>query len=460
MQYHVATKTVEEYLIAFPIQMEEVDKIIGIPTFAATNKVITALKTNCIAMDDERSGLGKLHCVMDSAHMEAGQVGVIASIDPGPITYAGLVDQAAKDNYLIEYHARKALWIADTNLKEAAKRFIFSRIDVQYLGQLAHPVTKFKGITIIDLIDYLRLEYPPQPEEVLLQEALLMEDWDPNNHIETLFTTVKEGIETLLQMEAIEVNQMAKLSIKFVYNAIQKTGQFPHACEKWKALPPIERETFRQIRVFFGNKYKVYDAQQNSLHQVGVANSVQLQDLQQATSDGFTSVRDQQVQQANFNTRILQMVQARNNDEMDDAATAFSALTVHSALKDKRIEDLEARLRSSSTITTQGSTVGTPGSTGTGTPARGTGRGRGRGRGDRTGGKGRGYRSRSDGPANFTKNGPYWDNDNYCWSCGYDCAINHDSGSCNRQADGHQVAATGNNPMGGSIKDKQFSKWK
>jgi hypothetical protein len=135
---------------------------------------------------------------------------------------------------------------------------------------------------------------------------------------------------------------------------------------------------------------------------------------------------------------------------LDDAATAFSAMTAHSALKDRRIEELEAQksqLRSSSNTTIPPFRGGNPG--------RGGGAGRGAGRG-----RGRGsYRARSDGPPNSTKTGPYWPNDNYCWTHGYDCA-KHGSRSCEYQAPGHQVTATGGTPMGGSIKDKEFSKWK
>jgi hypothetical protein len=46
MQYKTTPKTVEEYLTAFPIQMEDVDTVIGRPTFTKANKVMVALKTN------------------------------------------------------------------------------------------------------------------------------------------------------------------------------------------------------------------------------------------------------------------------------------------------------------------------------------------------------------------------------------------------------------------------------
>jgi hypothetical protein len=42
MQYQIATKTVEEYLSAFPINMEEVDKVIG--RFTKVNRVTVAFK--------------------------------------------------------------------------------------------------------------------------------------------------------------------------------------------------------------------------------------------------------------------------------------------------------------------------------------------------------------------------------------------------------------------------------
>jgi hypothetical protein len=235
------------------------------------------LKTNCISIEDERSNLGKLHCIIDSTHMEAGGVGVVPSINPGPITFEGLADtQAAKDTYLIAYYAQKELSVADKNLKEAAKRFLMSRIDPTYLQELAHGVTEFKAVSVEDLICYLQDEYPPEPEEVLAQEQLLQKDWDPNNHFESLFDSVKKGVETLLQMDAIDFDNMGKTSVKYIYNAIRSTGQFDPACFKWKALPPDERATLQQIRAYFGIKFKVYDAQRNSLHQAGVANIVQL----------------------------------------------------------------------------------------------------------------------------------------------------------------------------------------
>jgi hypothetical protein len=252
-------------------------------------------------------------------------------------------------------------------------------------------------------------------------------------------------------MGAIESEDYSRTCVHYIYNVIRKTGQFDPACFKWKALPSDERATLRQIIIYFGDKYKVYDAQRLSLHQAGVANSVQLQEQHQAARDEIRTLREDQ---ADFNTALIHMVQDKTDGGLDDAATTFSAMTMNLALKDRRIKELEAQnsqLRSSSNTTI-------PPFQGGGNPGRGGGAGRGAGRGR---GRGRGcgsYRARSDGPPNSTKTGPYWPNDNYYWTHGYDCAKNHDSRSCEYQAPGHQVSATGGTPMGGSIKDKEFSK--
>jgi hypothetical protein len=88
--------------------MEDIDKLIGQPTFTTANKVvIVALKTNCIAMEDDRSKLGKLHCIMDTAHLEAGNVTILASTDPCPLSFDGLITTTDRDTHLINYRAQR-----------------------------------------------------------------------------------------------------------------------------------------------------------------------------------------------------------------------------------------------------------------------------------------------------------------------------------------------------------------
>jgi hypothetical protein len=62
-----------------------------------------------------------------------------------------------------------------------------------------------------------------------------------------------------------------------------------------------------------------------------------------------------------INASVLQMVAARSTtggDGIDDNATAFSALTASSAVKDRRIIDLELQLRRANTNPTPPPTGG------------------------------------------------------------------------------------------------------
>jgi hypothetical protein len=124
MNWNYKVLTPEEYLEKISIKAEEIPPVVGQPTLVASNVVITALKTNCIAMDDDRSALGKVHCMMDSSSMEANKTKILASKDPGELTYTGLATEALRAGHLASYSRKKSFWESDKNLKEACKRFI------------------------------------------------------------------------------------------------------------------------------------------------------------------------------------------------------------------------------------------------------------------------------------------------------------------------------------------------
>jgi hypothetical protein len=136
------------------------------------------------------------------------------------------------------------------------------------------------------------------------------------------------------------------------YAAIRNSGQFEKDCIKWKALPDKDKKTSKQCWTFFGKSYNIYS--QNSLALACVANSVQqVQELEQATRNGFISISERQEEQDAvnatqdaINASVLQMVASRSTVGVVDNATAFPAMTVSSAVKDRRIEELELQFSS------------------------------------------------------------------------------------------------------------------
>jgi hypothetical protein len=147
-------------------------------------------------------------------------------------------------------------------------------------------------------------------------------------------------------------------------------------------------------------------------------------------------------------------------DGIDDNSPAFSASTGSSAVKDRRIIDLDLQLRRANTSPTPPPTGGVSAFPWRGGGVRGSSRGcrRGGGRCGR-GGSNKGDRSKADGPENMSKNSRYWNADTYCWTCGYDSSKNNDCSTCTHQEPGHESAATVFKAMGGSIKEKEYSRW-
>jgi hypothetical protein len=99
-----------------------------------------------------------------------------------------------------------------------------------YFQALSDSITEFKNVTIIELIEHITTKYPPRQEEMNAVKATLREQWDPTNHIENLFQSVKQGTDTLLLMKSISTKEWDKTFIKYAYSAISNSGQFDNAC--------------------------------------------------------------------------------------------------------------------------------------------------------------------------------------------------------------------------------------
>jgi hypothetical protein len=166
MNYNITVLSPEEYLERFPMQAEEVPRVIGKPKFVSAYKVIAALKKNCVRMKDTRSKVGKLHCIMDSTAHKENKTAIVASTDPGEIDFTGLEKEEQRAVYMTKYCRQKAHWEADENIKEACKTFILSRFEPVYFQVLADPITEFKNVTVKEIIKHITTKYPPEPEEV------------------------------------------------------------------------------------------------------------------------------------------------------------------------------------------------------------------------------------------------------------------------------------------------------
>ena len=66
--------------------------------------------------------------------------------------------------------------------------------------------------------------------------------------------------------------------IKALYMAVQKTKKFIKVRAKWRRKTAGDRATEAQARTYFKEAYGIYDEGCDSLHEVGVANNVVMQE--------------------------------------------------------------------------------------------------------------------------------------------------------------------------------------
>jgi hypothetical protein len=66
--------------------------------------------------------VGRLHCIVNSQHLEQRGIGIPPSVNPGTPTFVGLVDALARENYMLDHTARLAQWQADCNVKKSMQK--------------------------------------------------------------------------------------------------------------------------------------------------------------------------------------------------------------------------------------------------------------------------------------------------------------------------------------------------
>ena len=90
--------------------------------------------------------------------------------------------------------------------------------------------------------------------------------------------------------------------------AIRNTKQFTKACAHWKRKPPGERATEIQFRIYFCDKYEVFNAERDALHDIGVANNAKLQEKLDRTQAQVTEMSSKLLAQSVLRRNIIPLL--------------------------------------------------------------------------------------------------------------------------------------------------------
>ena len=456
-----AGKSIKDIMEDFVKKQNDLQKVIGKPSFTTTKPVMDAVEINLLHMHDGRDiQFGKLHLIEDTSQLPNGPAAqVVPSVDRGqPAPYVHPTTIRQRQNYLHQFRRDQEYYLNDKNVEEAMKKFIIGNFDEVYFDELKDDRFGYKGITTRDLLDLLIADYPATPEERAAVRKLIEADWDPNQNIVKLFSYLKKHLTTLAKMQGRATYTNDEF-IEAVYMAIVKTKQFTKACVKFQRLPAAQRNTEALVRTYFKDVYEIFDVERDSFHELGIANNVVMTERlnsleaenaafkQELASQGATSKQYQDIfAHAMSMTRGTEADSDRDDGTLQTQWSAFSASQASQAARsDSQFADLSRRLEQC--MASRG--TGTPPPTTIDTNS------------NKNGGKKRKGRPLSDGPEGVTKTKKFYKSTNVCHSCGYDVSKQHDSCNCRSKKEGHIDSHTGDNPQpGANQKDKQFSKWK
>ena len=391
--------TVDKILEAFPIQ--SIPRINGEPTYESVNNLARALKTNAASIATHLGGaqLGHLTlCVSPAVYATLSQTPFPPPQNPGPIFIApaGTAPVIAAAERLFNERARQhALYHA---VDRALKRQLIEAVDRTFIKARENRVTGFANATTLDLLTHLFFTYGRiTPHDLEENDKRFKKQWDANMPFETLVEQIDDAVD---YAQAGQSPYSPTQIVSNAYNLVYNTGLFPDACREWRRRPAAEH-TWDNFKTDFSMAHTDLRNQRQTSQQSGYNQAAHnMMELFAAeTADAFANLATA----AAADKEIVKALTATNKELIGQLAAKEKEITRLRGLLDKK-----------------GKQGGGP-------------------------------------PIAFSLKKKF-DNENYCWTHGFDCHATHTSLTCKNPLQGHCREATRDNTMGGSQenKDKKF----
>ena len=345
--------------------------------------------------------------------------GVSSQIIPptNPGVYGGNTHQ------LLEIHKTAQIaWRRYKLAQAATKKMIMHAFKDYHFLELQDDNGDIVGYTAIELFDHLLDQYV-QPEDVADQvtalHKVLEQEYDPNEAPQVYYKTVQDARNAL---DSLNQTIDDETLIRHGLNQFKEHIDLKLDVRSWKLLTRAEK-TWIRFKMHFTKAINDNKNDTGTLKAIGMANAVK-----------------HQIEQGKLNQKLLAQATFEANARIDELENHNAALmaskqqttpTPATATANDTIRALTERLNLLESSKSEGNGDG--------------------------GGNG-GYRAL--GSNNFPKNGKdgtrsrrRWDNDEYCWTCGFD--IKHNSMTCKYIKDeaAHKKEATATNTMGGSTRN-------
>jgi len=339
---------------------------------------------------------------------------IIPPTNPG--SYTG------NTHLLLESHkAQQLAWKRYKLAQAATKKMIFHAFKDYHFLELQDDNGDIIGYTAIELFDHL-LDQFVQPEDIADQitalHKILEQTYDATDAPQVYYKAVQDARITL---ESLNQTIDDETLIRHGLNQFKEHLDLRFDIKAWKKLARTDK-TWKKFKAHFTKAINDNNNDKGTFKAIGIANAVK-----------------EQVDQNKENQLILAQATDEANDKIDLLEKQTAQLYAALMAKQPQQQQQPSPLQDTTAATIKALTDKInrlEASAG------------GRGAGNR-GGTNTFQRNGKDG----TRTTRRWDNDNYCWTCGFD--IRHTSKTCKyiKDVTAHKNEATATNTMGGSTRN-------
>jgi hypothetical protein len=404
--------TVEEIVNGFPNPI--LPKIDNEPTFEDIQITARLLNDNAISIPSMEGGgahghLGIIMTQVEYAAISASPWVETYNHNATPIIPPGTTAVVAAQ--IARMHAEcRRIYTNRINVDQALKKLILEAYDNMYTSQLEDYLLQYANRSALEILIHLKQTYgfinPTQLAEKYNKMTAHINFQDP---IETIFKEIEYGVS---YANAGAQPYMEAQYVNIAFLLILNTGAIPDACRDWQRRTPMN-QTWAEFLREFARAQREQRIISSTSSGAGYHTAHVAEHYEQTQAPAY----------AEFVTAMANLATATSADRETVSTLTYAIATLADQLKAKDIwaKSQEAEVRR--LLGVQGNTR--PAAT------------------DVT-------------PTAYVRKSYKTNNDNYCWSHGYQVGLNHTSANCTKKAPGHKDNTIKTNIMGGDTWGREF----
>jgi hypothetical protein len=404
--------TVEEIMNRFPNPI--LPNIDHEPTFEDIQVTTRLSNANAIYIPSMEGGGAHGHLGIIMTQVEYAAISTPPWVEPYtpksiPIIPPGTT--AVDADQIARMHAKcHRIYTNRINVDQALKKLILEAYDNMYTFQLEYYLLQYENRSVLEILMHLKQTFgfinPTQLAKNYNNMTAPINFQDP---IETLFKQIEDGVR---YANAGAQPYMEAQYVIIGFLLILNTGGIPDACRDWQRRTPMNQTWADFSREFArAQREQIIISSTSSGAGCHTANVAEHYEQTQAPADTEC-------------VTVMASLATAASADCETVATlmrAIATLTDQLKAKETWAKSQEAEVRR--LLGVQGNTR----------PAAAAGT-----------------------PTTYVRKSYKTNNDNYCWSHGYQVGLNHTSANCTKKAPGHKDNAIKTNIMGGDTWGREF----